>query len=133
MKLKAFEKYELTAVNRFAERYTEELEEVVKTVKIKENFFSSWAQYPILLKDEEERNGLQAYLKSKGIPTMVYYSKPMSKQDAFRGMDCIKTGLSVTADLCQRVLALPIHPYMIESDQKEVMAEVKKYLSYLGK
>lgn len=129
VKLKAFEEYELTAVNRVADRYTEELGEMVKTPKIRENFFSSWAQYSILLKDEEDRDGLQAYLKEKGIPTIVYYPKPMSRQGAFQGMDCVKTDLSVTADLCRRVLALPMHPYMTEEEQDEVIRGIKEYIS----
>lgn len=127
-KLKAFEECELAAVNRVAERYTKELGEMVKTPKIREDFFSSWAQYSILLKDETERDGLQAHLKGKGIPTMVYYPKPMSRQRAFQGMDCVKTDLSVTADLCKRVLALPMHPYMTEEEQDEVIGEIKAYL-----
>lgn len=129
VKLKAFEEYELTAVNEAAERYTKDLGEMVKTPQIRENFFSSWAQYSILLKDEAERDGLQAYLKEKGIPTMVYYPKPMSRQTAFEGMDCVKTDLAVTADLCKRVLALPMHPYMTKKEQAEVIGEIKMYLS----
>lgn len=129
VKLKAFEEYELAAVNRVADRYTKELGEMVKTPKIREDFFSSWAQYSILLKDKAERDGLQAYLKEKGIPTMVYYPKPMSRQGAFQGMDCVKTDLSVTADLCRRVLALPMHPYMTEGEQDEVIGGIKVYLS----
>ncbi|MBP3617363.1 MAG: DegT/DnrJ/EryC1/StrS family aminotransferase [Lachnospiraceae bacterium] len=44
---------------------------------MKEGFYSSWAQYPILLDFEEQRNGLQAALKEQGIPSMVYYPKAM--------------------------------------------------------
>lgn len=129
VKMTAFEENELMAVNRAADRYTKELGEVVKTPKVGENFFSSWAQYSILLKNEEERDGLQARLKGKGIPSMVYYPKPMSRQGAFQGMDCVKTDLSVTADLCKRVLALPMHPYITEEEQDEVIAEIKAYLT----
>lgn len=132
VKLKAFEEDELAAVNRVADRYTKELGEMVKTPKIREDFSSSWAQYSILLKDETERDGLQAHLKGKGIPTMVYYPKPMSRQRAFQGMDCVKTDLSVTADLCRRVLALPMHPYMTEGEQDEVIGGIKEYISGNG-
>lgn len=129
VKLKAFEENELTAVNRVADFYTKQLGTIVKTPKVKENFFSSWAQYSILLGDEAERDGLQAHLKGKGIPTMVYYPKPMSRQGAFQGIDCVKTDLSVTADLCTRVLALPMHPYITEEEQKQVVGEIKAYIS----
>lgn len=128
VKLKAFEENELTAVNRAADFYTKQLGTIVKTPKVRENFFSSWAQYSILLKDETERDGLQAHLKGKGIPTMVYYPKPMSRQGAFQGINCVKTNLAVTADLCRRVLALPMHPYITEEEQDKVITEIKAYI-----
>lgn len=129
VKFKAFEEYELAEVNRVAEYYTKQLGDIVKAPKVKEGFYSSWAQYSILLKEETGRNGLQAHLKEKKIPTMVYYPKPMSRQGAFHGMDCVKTDLSVTADLCRRVLALPMHPYLTKEEQDVVIEEIKRYLS----
>lgn len=129
VKLGAFEGHELIDVNKAADRYTKELERVVKTPKIKNGFLSSWAQYSILLNDERERDALQKYLKEKEIPTMVYYPKPMSKQTAFLEMDCVKTNLSVTADLCRRVLALPIHPYITEEEQDEVIRRITEFCS----
>lgn len=131
VKMKAFEENELAAVNRVADCYTKELSVIVKTPGIKENFFSSWAQYSILLKDEAERDGLQAYLKDRQIPTMIYYPKPMSRQGAFQGIDCVKTDLSVSADLCRRVLALPMHPYMTEEEQEAVIEGIKAYICRL--
>lgn len=127
VKLKAFGEYELTAVNEAAVRYTEGLREVVKTPSVREGFYSSWAQYSILLKDKEERDRLQAYLKEKGILTMVYYPRPMSMQGAFAGLDCVRVELPVTADLCRRVLALPMHPCLTAEEQEEVIREIKAY------
>lgn len=127
VKLKAFEEWELENVNKAAARYMEQLDGVVKIPKVKAAFFSSWAQYCILLKNETERNGLQEYLKKKGIPTMVYYPKPMSRQGAFGGMDCVKTDLSVTANICRRVLALPMHPYLTEGEQDDVVRGIKTF------
>lgn len=129
VKFKAFEEYELEEVNKVAGRYTKLLSDMVKTPKDNEGFYSSWAQYSILLKDKVQRDGLQAYLKEKGVPTVVYYPKPMSRQGAFHGMDCVKTDLSVTADLCRRVLALPMHPYLTKEEQDVVIEEIKRYLS----
>lgn len=127
IKLKAFQEYELTEVNRIAARYTESLGETVKTPFVREGFYSSWAQYSVLLKEEAQRDGLQAYLKEKGIPSMVYYPKPMSRQSAFSGRDCVKVDLPVTADLCRRVLALPIHPYLTSGEQDRVIEELLSY------
>lgn len=127
IKLKAFQEYELTEVNRIAARYTESLGETVKTPFVREGFYSSWAQYSVLLKEEAQRDGLQAYLKEKGIPSMVYYPKPMSRQSAFSGRDCVKVDVPVTADLCRRVLALPIHPYLTSEEQDRVIEELLYY------
>ena len=79
------------------------------------------------MRNEAQRNGLQTYLREKKIPSMVYYPKPMSGQSAFREMDSVKVDLSVTADLCRRVLALPIHPYMTNEEQDEVIKELLSY------
>ncbi len=129
VKLDAFKEYELTDVNKVAARYTEALKGIVQTPAVKDGFLSSWAQYSILLKDSEERDSLQAYLKEKGIPTMVYYPKAMHCQGAFAGMDCVKTDLSVTESVCKRVLALPVHPYMAENDQDFVIENIKNFMN----
>lgn len=128
VKLEAFRKYELEAVNHAAERYTKELKDIVRVPYIKDGYYSSWAQYSILLKNEKERNGLQIYLKENGIPTMIYYPKPMSRQTAFEGMDCVKTELLVTEELCKRILALPLHPYMTAQEQDKVIDSLKRFL-----
>lgn len=128
VKLKAFQEYELGAVNRVAERYTHKLKDLVRIPQVPQNFYSSWAQYSILLENEEKRNGLQAHLKEQGIPSMIYYPRPMSRQTAFLGMDCVKVDLPVTKNLCRRVLALPLHPYMEELEQDLVIAEIQRFL-----
>lgn len=131
VKLKALKSYELEDMDRIAGRYTEALDGIVKVPRVNKGFFSSWAQYSILLKNKEERDGLHVYLDRQGIPTAVYYPRPMSRQKAFQRMDCRKTGLRVTESLCQRVLALPIHPYMEEEEQDEVISKIKEYVTAL--
>ena len=128
VKFKAFKEYEVEDVNKVAARYTEYLADFVKVPYVPEEFCSSWAQYSILLKDAEERNALQAYLKSHGIPSMVYYPKPMHLQTAFADCDCVKVDLSVTGSLCERVLALPIHPYLQVKEQDVVIEAVREFI-----
>ena len=114
VKLKAFKNLELEAVNTVAERYTSLLCGIVDTPVIPDNFGSSWAQYTIRLKDKETRDNIQASLKSSGIPAMVYYPKPMHLQTAFAGIDARQC--QTAASLCDRVLSLPMHPYLTEDD-----------------
>jgi Predicted pyridoxal phosphate-dependent enzyme apparently involved in regulation of cell wall biogenesis len=129
VKLRAFKEYELNAVNQVAKRYTQGLREFVQVPEIREGFYSSWAQYSILLEDENTRDKLQLYLRDKGIPSMIYYSKPMSCQTAFRGCDCIKVELSVTGQLCRRILSLPLHSYMMMEEQEKVITCIKEFLN----
>lgn len=129
VKLKAFEDYEVADVNKVADRYTQMLGGVVKTPSVQEGFLSSWAQYSILLKNKEQRDGLQEYLKENGIPSMIYYVKPMHMQGAFADQDCVKCNLDVTESICSRVLALPIHPYMSEEEQDKVVITIKKFIN----
>ena len=120
VKLRAFREYELNDVNRAAARYTELLSDKVKTPAIPGGYYSSWAQYTIQLPDRKTRDRIQAGMKEAGIPTMVYYPKPMHKQLAFGLEDDYGFDCSVTERLCDMVLSLPMHPYLTEEDIKEV-------------
>ncbi len=126
-KLNAFEEYELDKVNETAQTYTELLKDVVKTPYIPAGALSSWAQYTIQLKNREERDGLQEFLKTKGIPSMIYYPIPMHCQKAFEGLTLYQE-YPVTEKLCETVLSLPIHPYLGEEDILLVTRNVREYL-----
>lgn len=128
VKLKAFAGYELADVNAAADKYTARLKDVVKVPEIPKGYYSSWAQYTIQLKDEEQRNGLQAYLKEKNIPSMIYYPKAMHRQEAFAGLDTQKTGLETTETLCKTVISLPLHPYMEDAEIDEVCDAVVTFV-----
>lgn len=122
-KYDAFQSYELEQVNRIADRYAQLLPECVKIPVIREGYRSSWAQYTIQLSNEQERNSLQEYLKCHGVPGMVYYPKPMHRQKAFEPYDMDEQDLTVTEELCKKVLSLPMHPYL-EDDEIMQIAEL---------
>lgn len=111
-KLKAFSEYELAARNKFAYMYTEKLKNYVKTPLVEHNYVSSYAQYTLILDSEEERDYLKKYLEKKGIPTMVYYPKPLHLQTAYKDYDFNKEDLTVSENLSKCVLSLPMHPYL---------------------
>ncbi len=127
VKLDAFASYELEAVNRAAQLYSEYLADAAKTPVVQEGFVSSWAQYTILLEDEAQRQKVQHALKEQGIPTMVYYPKPMHLQGAFDQLEQ-PVACPVTESLCQRVVSLPMHPYLSEEDIRFVSNAVKAAL-----
>ena len=129
VKLKAFADYEVRDVNHVADEYTRLLAGKVVTPVVKEGFYSSWAQYTIQLESKEVRDGLQAALKEQGIPSMIYYPKPMHKQLAFGIGDDYGYDCSVTEKLCDTVLALPMHPYLKDDEIKTVADAVTEYLN----
>lgn len=126
VKLKAFQEYELEDINKVAKWYQKEMKNVGLDKKVglpivKDGYQSSWAQYTILLPEKADRDDIQKNLKTRNIPTMIYYMKPMHRQEAFAGMDSAEADCPVTEQLCKRVLSLPMHPYMTEEQVKEVV------------
>ena len=129
VKLQAFKDHELESVNRAAKLYDAYLGTVVKTPVVPEGFYSSWAQYTLILDSKEQRTHLQKELKEQGIPTMVYYPKPMHLQGAFADLGYKKGDFPVAESLCERVLSLPMHPYLNEEDIRFVANAVKAALN----
>ena len=133
VKLKAFAEYELDAVNEVAARYTELLQGLATPV-IPMGYRSSWAQYTVRFASREQRDAVQAALKADGIPAMVYYPKPLHRQAAFADP---LVGLRppqddkmcpVATSLCERVLSLPLHPYMSLEEIETVCHAIRKAL-----
>ena len=116
-KLKAFEAYEVEAVNKVADVYTAALQDKVVTPHVPEHFLSSWAQYTILLENKVKRDAVQAALKAKGIPTMIYYPRGLHQQAAYRWMKLADEEFPNTVRAANCVLSLPMHPYMEEKEQ----------------
>lgn len=113
-KLEAFEKYELDDRNKWADKYTEKLNDIVKTPYVPEGYLSSWAQYTLLFENECERDSVKDRLKENGIPSMVYYQIPLHKQKVYEGYDFNIDDLRVSEKICTCVLSIPMHPYMNE-------------------
>ena len=128
VKLKAFKEFELEDVNQVAARYTELLHDVVQTPVVPEGFYSSWAQYTIQLPNKEIRAKIQADLKAHDIPTAIYYPIPMHRQTAFNNLDPKENQCPVSDLLANRVLSLPIHPYLSIEDQDLIVKTLKTSL-----
>lgn len=127
-KFPKFRDEELDSCTKRAKIYTKELQGVVKTPVIKEGYFSSWAQYTIQIKDIQTRDGLQGFLKEQGIPSAVYYQKPMHKQKAFETILYDEADYPNTNRLCNTVISLPFHPYMEEEQIHMIAGKIKEYL-----
>lgn len=134
VKLKAFRDYEVCDANKISDLYTAEflnagLGDKLLLPIVKNGFLSSWAQYTIQLPENVDRVRIQNRLKEKGIPTMIYYMKPMHMQGAYEGTISAYAKCPVTEKLCRRVLSLPFHPYMTEDQIKLTVSEIKKILN----
>lgn len=122
VKLKAFAEHEVDDVNERAAIYDELLSDVpVKLPRVPHGCLSSWAQYTVILPEDVDRNALQSHLTERGVPTMVYYPKPMHRQRAFEG-GCLGLPCPVTERLCEKVLSLPMGPYLEAEDIRYVTA-----------
>ena len=128
VKLKAFIKHELDDVNRIFQLYNERLDGLVEIPIIPEGYYSSFAQYTIKLKNKKQRDKLQAQLKEQGIPSMIYYIKPMHKQKAFANLEHDEKDFTVTNELCNTVLSLPMHPYLRIEDVEKVSETIRRNL-----
>lgn len=115
-KFRAFVEHEIDDVNRVAEWYTAQLKDHYVTPTVLPGFTSSWAQYTILLNNKEERDAMQAKLREKGIPSMVYYPRGLHQQEAYKWMKLDDSMYPNTVEATQRVLSLPMHPYLKEED-----------------
>lgn len=127
-KLKAFIDYELDKRNEIAKKYSKYLNKHVVTPKVLDGYISSWAQYTILLKNEEERNYIQTRLKEINIPSMIYYPIPLHKQTVYKDYKFNLSDLNISEDISKKVLSLPMHPYLTDSEIKMVCQNIIKFL-----
>jgi dTDP-4-amino-4,6-dideoxygalactose transaminase len=114
---------ELLARERIAAVYDSRLGNVVKIPARVADSTSAWAIYAILLPDTAARDRLQAGLKAVGIPSAIYYPKPLHHQPAYRASHD-GSALPVSEDLPTRIMALPIHPDLTDHDVDRIVAAV---------
>lgn len=82
---------------------------------------SVWAQYSVLTKDAQCRERVQKGLKASGIPTAIYYPKPLHLQTAFSFLGYRAGDFPVSEDVGSRIFSLPMHPYLTESVQQRIV------------
>lgn len=112
---------ELAARHRVAHRYSERLSGAVVTPVVAAGSTSAWAQYTI---QSNRREQLRAHLQSVGVPTAVYYPRPMHLQAAYRRFGAGEGSLPVSERLCDRVLSLPMHPYLTIAEIDQICGAV---------
>jgi dTDP-4-amino-4,6-dideoxygalactose transaminase len=106
---------ELAARERIAAYYDSRLGNVLQTPVRVPDSTSAWAIYAVLLRDGSAREGVQAALRAQGVPTAIYYPRPLHRQPAYRDQHD-GAPLPISEDLAERILALPIHPDLTQAD-----------------
>lgn len=115
-KLKVFPD-EIVHRNQVAAKYSEKLKDVCQTPKIQDQCLSVWAQYTLRT---PQRDQLQAFLKEKGIPSVVYYKKPLHTQAVY-AEGSFGQSLQQTELLSREVLSLPMHGYLSPDVQQYII------------
>ena len=125
-KLKIFPE-EIAARDRIARRYNERLGDVAITPAVLDGATSVWAQYTLRLPGFD-RAAFQASLAGAGVPTAIYYPKPLHRQTAYQGFPVAGEGLPTAERIAAEVISLPMHPYLTEAAQDRVVQAVKDAL-----
>jgi dTDP-4-amino-4,6-dideoxygalactose transaminase len=125
-KLKIF-RDEIETRNRVAVRYSQALKDVATVPAVPDGYVSVWAQYTIRLAPGR-RDALARALQAEGIPTAIYYAKPLHKQTAYRDFPVAEAGLPVSERLADEVISLPMHAYLDEATQDRIVDAVRRAL-----
>jgi dTDP-4-amino-4,6-dideoxygalactose transaminase len=118
---------EIEARNAAAARYEEALSGLVVTPKVADGSVSVWAQYTVRL-EAGTREAFAAALKARGVPTAIYYPKPLHRQTAYGRYPVAGNGLPVSDALAAEVISLPMHPYLDEATQDRIVHAVQDAL-----
>lgn len=118
-KLELFET-ELSLREHVAEKYTQQLEDVIEVPVVLNGYRSSWAQYTLKAKNHEAREKIIQALNQNEIPTAVFYPTPIHRTSVYENMPVCFQSLAVTEDLSERVFSVPMHPYLSENEVKQI-------------
>lgn len=114
---------DLQARERIAGIYDRRLGNAVTTPARVPDSTSAWAIYAILLPDGPARDRMQATLKARGVPSAIYYPKPLHHQPAYQPTHD-GTPMPVSEDLATRIMALPLHPDLTDADVDRICEAV---------
>ncbi|MFZ2102407.1 MAG: DegT/DnrJ/EryC1/StrS aminotransferase family protein, partial [Oricola sp.] len=110
-----------------AERYAAGLADVARVPRVPDGCQSVWAQYSIRV-PAGDRDAFMNGMKARGIPTNVYYPRPLDRQTAYRRYPVAGNGLPECARAAEEVVALPMHPYLDEATQSYIVEAARGLL-----
>jgi dTDP-4-amino-4,6-dideoxygalactose transaminase len=119
---------EILARNRVAARYSDALADVAAVPRVGNESTSVWAQYTLRVAPAR-RDAFVAALKAEGIPTAIYYTKPLHRQPAYRDFPVADGGVPVSEQLSKEVISLPMHAYLEPPVQDRIIDTVRRALA----
>jgi UDP-2-acetamido-2-deoxy-ribo-hexuluronate aminotransferase len=90
----------------------------LKPQKVPEGSLSVNAQFCL---ESDRRDEIQTKLKQAGIPTAIYYVKPLHLLDAYSDLGYKEGDFPIAEQVSERIFALPMHPYLTDDDQKRIV------------
>ena len=128
-KLEIFDQ-ELAARQEIARRYDEGLKDVVQVPHIAPHCTSVFAQYSV---QSGARADILARLQEAGVPTAIYYPKPLHLQEVFQGLGYAPGDFPVSEAAAGRIFSLPMHPYLAKDDQERIIGIIRDAVSSIRK
>lgn len=96
----------------------------VKTPSVLHGCTTVWAQYTLVT---EDRDGLAKHLSALDIPSVVYYPRPLAQQAGYLDCPIVSSGVTVSELLSNKVLSIPMHPYISERECLAIAEAINKY------
>ncbi len=121
-KLEIFDQ-EVAARQEIAQRYSEGLRDLVKVPDVATGCSSVWAQYSV---ESEARAAIHGRAGKAGVPTAIYYPKPLHLQEAFRGLGYGAGDFPVSEAAAARIFSLPMHPYLEKTLQERIIEIIRE-------
>ena len=118
---------EVAGRQEIAQRYHDGLRDVVVVPEVALGFSSIWAQYSV---ESEARADIMDRLKEAGVPTAIYYPKPLHLQEVFRGLGYRPGDFPVSEAAAARIFSLPMHPYLEKDDQDRIIGIVREAVTH---
>ena len=117
---------EIALREQVSSRYAEGLRDVCQVPHVGRNSSSAWAQYSII---HPQRDEIADHLKKAGIPTAIYYPKPLHLQKAFSSLAYREGDFPNSEEISRNIISLPMHPYLEVTDQERIIQAVREIIS----
>jgi UDP-2-acetamido-2-deoxy-ribo-hexuluronate aminotransferase len=122
IKLEIFDQ-EMVTRQEVAQRYTKGLRGLVTLPSVAPGCSSVWAQYSV---QSEARANILSRLGEGGVPTAIYYPKPLHLQEVFRRLGYKPGDFPVSEAAAARIFSLPMHPYLAATEQERIIDIIRE-------